>query len=171
MIWLLTLRNKQDRLHSRQICWSSEILRFTVIDEALKYTVFHMLSNFLIGRGVAGCCAALQRPQWGKTHVHQRERKGARRCDLLEICSMKWVSQVSESFFSEHLSTDGWIEGCWGGAGQKKSASVTSTCYCWWPVPPLQPYKTDLSRLFRVERAALSSSIYTILTQVSAFSQ
>lgn len=50
------------------------------------------------------------------------------------------------------MQTDGWMEARidrWRDrdaevVGQRKSASVTSTCYCWWPVPPLHLDKTDL---------------------------
>lgn len=66
--------------------------------------------------------------------------------------------------------TDGGMEGCWGG-GQRRSASVTSTCYCWWPVPPLHLHKTDLEETLQSGESTLSSSIYTILTQFTAFSQ
>lgn len=73
--------------------------------------VFHVRSNFLIGRGVASCCAALQHPQWGETLAHQRERKGGKKCDELWILRYAAASGVSKPFFfSEYLSTD---THCW----------------------------------------------------------
>lgn len=65
-----------------------------------------MLSNFLIGRGVAGCCAALRHPQWGETELCSSERKKRGKemrwiVNLLELCSMNRVSEFSMkiSFF------------------------------------------------------------------------
>lgn len=67
--------------------------------------VFHVRSNFLIGRGVASCCAALQHPQWGETLAHQRERKGGKKCDELWILRYAACSGVSKPFFFFFLNT------------------------------------------------------------------
>lgn len=66
-----------------------------------------MLSNFLIGWGVASCCAALQRPQRGEALAHQRGKK----CDELRssLWYAAWISVGSmKIFFFSRMLADGY---------------------------------------------------------------
>ena len=74
-------------------------------------------------------------------------------------CLKWWVGGCRRTERWTDRQIDRQMEGCWGD-GQMKSASVASTCYCWWPVPPLHLHKTDLEQALQ-SGERLSAAEYT----------
>lgn len=131
--------------------WYSKLYTFKCHQERAKPTsAFLCIGSTFMRR------ALLLGQQWGREYTFLLFYEG----DLLGERIEHWVESEMDFIIGvwsagwQGEQTDGWMAGRrdrqmdgWRDVEvvvREKSASVTSTCYCWWPVPPLHLHKTDL---------------------------